>query len=83
MTKTCAGCQAVKQAPPAAPIHPWEWPSRPWERIHIDFASFPNEMLLIIVDAYWQWPEVIPMKTTTSSQTLDILRTVFARNNCK
>ncbi|XP_062620772.1 uncharacterized protein K02A2.6-like [Saccostrea cucullata] len=81
LTKSCAGCQAVKHAPPAAPIHPWEWPSRPWERIHIDFAGpFLNSMFLVIVDAYSKWPEVIPMKTTTSSQTIDVLRTVFARN---
>ncbi|XP_062605742.1 uncharacterized protein K02A2.6-like [Saccostrea cucullata] len=82
LTKSCAGCQAVKHAPPAAPIHPWEWPSRPWERIHIDFAGpFLNSMFLVIVDAYFKWPEVIPMKTTTSSQTIDVLRTVFARNS--
>lgn len=24
LAKSCAGCQAVKPAPPAAPIHPWD-----------------------------------------------------------
>jgi transposase InsO family protein len=81
LAKSCVGCQAVKSATQAAPIHPWEWPSRPWERIHIDFAGpFLNSMFLVIVDAYSKWPEVIPMKTTTSSQTVDVLRSVFARN---
>lgn len=33
-----------------------------------------------MVDAHSKWPEVIKMSTTTSSQTIDVLRTVFSRN---
>ena len=25
-----------RKNPPEAPLHPWEWPSRPWERLHIE-----------------------------------------------
>ena len=32
--KGCKQCQAFKQAPPKAPLHPWMWPRMPWERIH-------------------------------------------------
>lgn len=39
LSKNCAGCQEVKHAPPAAAIDPLKWPSRPLERIHIDFAG--------------------------------------------
>ena len=78
--KGCAGCQSVKHAPPSAPIHPWEFPSKPWERIHIDFAGpFMNSMWLVVVDAHSKWPEVVPMKTTTAETTLNVLRTIFAR----
>ena len=28
MAKSCPDCQAVKSSPPAAPLQPWEWPSR-------------------------------------------------------
>lgn len=81
LAKGCTGCQEVKHSLPAAPIHPWEWPSRPWERIHIDFAGpFLNSMFLVIVDAYSKWPEVIMMKSTTATNTVEVLRTVFARN---
>ena len=39
MTKSCERCQAVRNSPPAAPLHPWSWPSQPWQRIHLDFAG--------------------------------------------
>ena len=28
----------VQKNPSAAPIHAWEYPSKPWERIYIDYA---------------------------------------------
>ena len=39
LAKSCPECAEVKQAPPSAPLHPWIWPSRPWQRIHLDFAG--------------------------------------------
>ncbi|XP_014834021.1 PREDICTED: uncharacterized protein K02A2.6-like [Poecilia mexicana] len=81
ITKTCPGCLSVQNAPPQAPLHPWEWPSAPWQRVHIDFAGpFMNSMFLIAVDAHSKWPEVVPMKSTTSEKTISVLRTIFARN---
>ncbi|XP_021354167.1 uncharacterized protein K02A2.6-like [Mizuhopecten yessoensis] len=81
MCKTCAGCQEVKHAPPGARLHPWEWPTRPWHRVHIDFAGpFLDSMFLIAVDAHSKWPEVVQMKSTTAERTIEVLRTIFARN---
>ncbi|XP_063775454.1 uncharacterized protein K02A2.6-like, partial [Pseudophryne corroboree] len=81
LTKGCEGCQRVQNAPPLAPLHPWEWPSSPWQRVHIDFAGpFMDCMFLIAVDAHSKWPEVIKMKSTTSEKTIAVLRTIFARN---
>ena len=36
-------------------------------------------MFLIIVDTHSKWPEVEIMSSTTSTQTVDRLRTIFAR----
>lgn len=81
MTKSCAGCGQNKKSPPEAPIHPWEYPNKVWSRIHIDFAGpFLGSMFLIIVDAYSKWPIVRQMKSTTSSQVIEVLRSVFADN---
>ena len=31
-------CQS-RPSPPVAPLHPWEWPSKHWSRLHLDFAG--------------------------------------------
>ena len=70
---------SCEKAPPVAPLHPWVWPFRPWQRVHLDFASlFQGCMFLIGVDAYSKWPEVKVMSTTTVSKTLDVLSEWFA-----
>jgi hypothetical protein len=81
LVKGCSGCQKQRNNPKIAPLHPWEWPSAPWKRIHVDFAGpFLGHMFLIVVDAHSKWPEVIPMQTTTSAKTIITLRNIFARN---
>ena len=64
----------------ASPLQPWVWPTRPWTRLHIDFAG-PKEgtMFLVIIDAHSKWMEVIPMKSATTLTTTQRLRMVFSR----
>jgi hypothetical protein len=81
LVKQCHGCQMQQNAPHKSNLHPWEWPSSPWERVHVDFAGpFLNRMFLIVVDAHSKWPECILMKCTTAEKTVEELRTIFARN---
>ena len=28
--RSCGSCQSNLNAPPQAPLHPWEWPAKPW-----------------------------------------------------
>ena len=66
--------------PTKAPFHPWEWATTPWQRIHIDYASpFQKSMFLVVVDVHSKWPEVVPVNSTTSSSTIEVLRDLFAR----
>lgn len=79
MARSCASCQAVKNAPPAAPLHPWVWPSSPWQRVHIDFAGpFQGKMFFVAIDAHSKWPEVYEMSSTTVTKTIAVLRHIFA-----
>ena len=80
LAKACSGCQLNQKMPTKAPLHPWEWATAPWQRIHIDYAGpFQNSMFLVVVDAHSKWPEVIPVSSTTSSTTIEVLRDLFAR----
>ncbi|XP_043935248.1 uncharacterized protein K02A2.6-like [Protopterus annectens] len=77
--KGCNICQQHRSSPEGAPLHPWEWPSRPWQRLHIDYAGpFMGAMFLIIMDAHSKWMDAYPVKTTTSTTTIECLRRSFS-----
>ena len=79
VVKSCQACQSVKNAPPNAPLHPWLWPTKPWQRLHIDFAGpFRGRTYLLITDAHSKWPEITEMSSTTASRTVDELRKLFS-----
>ena len=51
--KHCSKCQEHQRLPAKAPMHPWEWPDRPWARIHVDYAGpIEGKMVLVMVDAH-------------------------------
>ena len=72
MVRSCSMCQTYGDSPPAAPLIPWQWLSRPWQRL------FLGHMWLIIIDAHTKWLEVFQMSSTSSSATIQCLREVFA-----
>ena len=78
MVQKCADCQSTKNQPAVAPLHPWSWPKRLWQRIHIDFAEKDGVNYLIVVDRHSKWLDVVPMRSTTASQTIDVLMGLFA-----
>ena len=46
LAKACVPCQIVKKSPAVATLH--HWPEKPWQRVHLDFASpFQGSMFLI------------------------------------
>ncbi|KAM7315470.1 uncharacterized protein ISCGN_005253 [Ixodes scapularis] len=78
--KACEQCQQQRNLPTQAPLHPWSWPTKPWQRVHVDYAGpFRGAMFLVIVDAHSKWPEVFIMQATTSAKTIEKLQEVFAR----
>ena len=77
--KSCAQCQQHQNVPSKAPLHPWQWPERPWCRLHIDFAGpcFGDRYFLIVVDAHSKWLDVVEARPTSESTILR-LQTMFA-----
>lgn len=81
VVQTCESCQGSRASPPLAPLHPWEWPARPWSRVHLDFAGpFMDNMFLVIVDAHSKWLDVHIMKSITSAKTIERLHILFANH---
>ncbi|CDQ99778.1 unnamed protein product [Oncorhynchus mykiss] len=63
----CSPCEAVRNKPDAAPLHPWSWAATPWERIHVDYAKIDKQHFLVVVDVHSKWIE-----------TINLLRHLFA-----
>ena len=79
-SRSCEGCIQKRAEPPKTFLHPWEYPKRPWHRIHIDFAGpIGNTTYFVICDAFSKWLEVFPMQRTTSDRVINILLSLFAR----
>ena len=77
--RECHACQANRCKSPEKVNNPWIWPTRPWQRIHVDFAGpFNGQMFLLVVDAKSKWIEVFPMSSTTALTTIRALRFLFA-----
>ena len=77
--KSCATCQSHQKTPPCSPLHPWEWPGRPWSRVHVDYAGpFMGKMFLLIIDAHSKWMDIHCVNSATSSVTIDKMRSTFA-----
>ncbi len=77
--RACGDCQVSRPPPAMSPLHPWEWPEKPWSRLHPDYAGpFLGRMFLVLIDAHSKWLDVITVSATTSSVTIEKLRAVFA-----
>lgn len=77
--RACEACRTVRDAPPHARLHPWEFPLHPWQRIHADFADCFGTRYLIIVDAHSKWIEAIAMQRADAGATIKVFRSIFAR----
>ena len=77
--RACTDCQTSRPPATVAPLHPWEWPTQPWVRLHLDYAGpFEDRMFLVLVDAHSKWTEVVPVRAATSTVTIQELRAIFA-----
>ena len=77
--QSCNVCQVNRKLPPEAPLHPWEWPHKPWVRLHLDYAGpFLGKMFLTVVDVHSKWRGALPMSTSTSEATIEKLRIAFS-----
>ena len=78
LVRHCTICQSIWNSQLPTTLHPWAWPNRPWQQVHLDFTGpFLGHMYLLMVDAHSKWLEVIMMTSTTAEKTITELRKVF------
>jgi hypothetical protein len=85
MVRVCgpsaAAAAAAAKQPFKTTLHSWPPATKPWERIHTDFAGpHLGRHFLIVVDAYSKYPEVISAPNTSSRQTVAMLRKLCAQH---
>ncbi|XP_064475582.1 uncharacterized protein K02A2.6-like [Ornithodoros turicata] len=76
--RKCNVCQTTAPAKTPGPLHPWTYPTRVWQRVHVDFAVKEGINLFVLVDSYSKWIEVRCLSTATAARTTDTLRAIFA-----
>ena len=76
--RNCGMCQDSANMPQASALHPWEWPGRPWFRLHIDYASpIQVKWIFVIVDAHSRYIDT-HVSSPSSAVTERMLRRTFA-----
>ena len=66
--KLCTVCQNVRRSSPSVPLIPWKWPTRPFQRIHLDFFQKGSDHFQSVVDSHSKWLEVKHMSSTTTER---------------
>ncbi|XP_062710183.1 uncharacterized protein K02A2.6-like [Aedes albopictus] len=78
--RQCRSCAAAAKLPRKTTLSSWPIPTKPWKRIHIDYAGpIDGDFYLSMVDAHSKWPEIFRTRGTTTTATLELLQETFAR----
>ncbi|XP_031339506.1 uncharacterized protein K02A2.6-like [Photinus pyralis] len=77
--RACIPCQTIANNPQKSEIMSWNKPTRPWQRIHVDFLGpIKGNTFLIVLDAFSKYPEIKKMERTTSEETIEKFRDIFS-----
>ena len=78
MVAQCEACKITAAKPALATHHPWQYPSTPWERVHIDYGEWNKTDFIVMVDAFSKWPEVKVVSSIMTQKTIAILSELYA-----
>ena len=80
--RSCHGCQMVARPDPPEPLKPTPLPDGPWRDLAVDLMGpLPSgHHLLVVVDYYSRYYEVVVLQTTTAGKVIDCLDEVFSRH---
>ena len=82
LEKLCSSCETClehRPSPHRAELHPWEWPTSPWHRIHVDYAGpVDGHYFLVVVDAHSKWVDIYKTRGTSTAETVQCLQHSFS-----
>lgn len=74
----CKICETFRNKNIKEPLMPYPVPSRPYQRVGMDFFQLGNYSYLIIVDYLSAWFDVVKMPYKTASETIKTIKPIFA-----
>ena len=78
MVRECKNCEKESNVPPKSDPHPWSWPTKPMDRVHVDYFEYNDVDFLIMVDSYSKWVDVEIITKCNSTNTINCLRKWFS-----
>ena len=79
MVQNCPECTRLSRQR-KEPLLGTPLPEFPWKVVGTDLFELEKKHYLLIVDYFSRYPEVILMKSTTSTAVIDALKAVFSRH---
>ena len=55
-------------------------PSRPWEKLGLDYFTLGGKDYLLIVDYFSKYPEILQMNSKTTDVTIAKMKSIFSRH---
>lgn len=80
--QSCQVCRAMKPTQRKEPLISTPLPERSWKRIGVDLCEYNKHTYLVVSDYFSRFLEILHLPTTTASQVITKLKTVFARFGC-
>ncbi|KAL8608117.1 hypothetical protein ACOMHN_016572 [Nucella lapillus] len=77
MINKCHTC-AIHRPEQKEPLKPSSFPEQPWSRLGMDLFDLRGKTYLLIVDYYSRWVEIKPLPNSTSAETINQTKSVFA-----
>uniref|UniRef100_A0ABD2WXP2 RNA-directed DNA polymerase n=1 Tax=Trichogramma kaykai TaxID=54128 RepID=A0ABD2WXP2_9HYME len=81
IVKNCKGCTLVSAPDPPNPMKRRELPVAPWVDVSLDFMGpLPSkDYIFLVVDYYSRYKEIKIMRSTTTEDTIKVLKEIFSR----
>ena len=79
LIRQCDSCLATRDSPSREPLESHDFVKRPWSKIGADLCYFDNRTLLVVVDYFSNFIEVIRVHNQTSTSLIKEFQNIYAR----